>query len=240
MCNFSRRLLGWLLGATLVALTSCGGGGTEPEAAPPERFELQVQATLQQTPVWCWAASAEMIFRYYGLPNINPVNNYQCGIIGAWFAGTPCATDCSRCVLPIGAMSSMQQVIDGYGSYVRTLGIAARILSSALVFRPLSRTELANEISAGRPIIAGISPGQAFAIPNASQHVVVIIGYDFAAGKQSIIVNDPFPFQAAPYNQVPNPYVRAGGSQVGSGRYSITYDALVSQLLWGNTIFNIK
>ncbi len=235
-----RRVLGSVLVSVLFALNGCGGGGTETPPAPPESFTLQAQPTLQQTPVWCWAASAEMVFKYYGLPNINPVGNYQCGLIAAWFAGTPCAVDCSLCVVAIGAMSSMQQVINGYGPYVQSIGYHSRVLSSALVFRPLSKLELATEISSGRPVIVGINPGGGFALPNASQHVAVVVGYDYTAGKQSVILNDPFPFQFTPYNQYPNPYVTAGGSQVGIGRYSLPYDLLISKLVWANTIFSIK
>lgn len=239
--NPLRRLLGSVLVSALLVVYGCGGGGAETAAsAPPDSFTLQVQPTLQQTPVWCWAASAEMIFKYYGLPNINSVGNYQCGLIAAWFAGTPCAVDCSRCVVAVGAMSSMQQVINGYGPYVHSIGYQSRVLSSALVFRPLSKPELATEISSGRPVIVGINPRGGFALPNASQHVAVVVGYDFTAGKQNVIVNDPFPFQYPPYNQYPNPYVTAGGSQVGIGRYSVPYDSFISQLVWANTIFGIK
>ena len=234
------RVVRSVLVSVLIALHVCGGGEPETPPAPPKSFTLQVQPTLQQTPVWCWAASAEMVFEYYGLPNINPVGNYQCGVIAAWFAGTPCAVDCRLCVLAVGAMSSMQQVINGYGPYVHSVGYPSRVLSSALLFRPLSKLELATEISSGRPVIVGINPGGGFSLPNASQHVAILVGYDFSNDRQNVILNDPFPYQYAPYNQFPNPYVLAGGSQTGVGRYSLPYDALISRLLWGNTIFSIK
>lgn len=234
------RLVGSVLASALILLNGCGGGDSETASAPPDSFTLGIAPTLQQTPVWCWAASAEMVFKYYGLPNINPGGNYQCGLIAAWFAGTPCAVDCSLCVVPVGVMSNMQQVINGYGLYVQSIGYQSRVLSSALVFRPLSRTELAAEISSGRPVIVGINTGGGFALPNASQHIAVVVGYDFTAGKQSVIVNDPFPFQYPPYNNYPNPYTAAGGSQIGTGRYSVPYDSLVSKLVWANTILGIR
>ena len=224
----------------LLSIVGSGGGGDDPPPPPPESAALQIPATLQQTSVWCWAASAEMVFSYYGLPNINPVGNYQCGLIAAWFSGTACAVDCSLCQVPVGPMSSMQQVIDGYGLFVRSIGRSSRVLSSSLIFRALSKQEIASEIASGRPVVVGIAPGGGFALPNASQHIAVVIGYDFTSGKQNVVINDPFPFQFPPYNQYPNPYARVGGAQLGIGRYTVPYDALVLQLGWANTIYAIQ
>lgn len=45
--------------------------------------QLNIPAVYQQTKVWCWAASAEMVFRHYGMRSISSVS-YQCGIVNAW------------------------------------------------------------------------------------------------------------------------------------------------------------
>lgn len=57
---------------------------------------LPVPPRYQETPVWCWVAVGEMVFRYYGIPNMNGPGNYQCGVIGA-LAGpySPCWGNCS-------------------------------------------------------------------------------------------------------------------------------------------------
>jgi hypothetical protein len=222
-----------------VILAGCDGSDDTPEPPTSESAQLQVQSSLQQTSVWCWAATAEMVFRYYGLPNINQAGNFQCGIVAAWFGGA-CATDCTLCITSIGPMSNLQLLVNGYGQYVRSLGGSSRVLTSNLTFRALSRQEIAAEISDGRPIIVGIAPGGGFALPNASQHVAVVVGYDFSSGQQTVYIHDPFPFEYFPYNAYPNPYVRVGGVQLGIGRYAVTYDALVAQLGWANTIYGIR
>src|SRR5215472_11536546 len=53
---------------------------------------LYVFPVAQQRPGWCWAASAEMILSYYGVPNLNPVGNYQCAVVAA--QGSPCDINC--------------------------------------------------------------------------------------------------------------------------------------------------
>lgn len=225
-----------------VSLVGCGGDGGDdtPVSPPSDALVLQVPASLQQTPVWCWAASAEMVMRYYGLPSANPAS-YQCGLIAAWFFGTACQNDCSLCITAIGPMSNMHRLITGYGAFMQsTLGIPSRSLSAQLEFRPLSTSEIATEISAGRPIVIGIAPGGGFALPNASAHIAVAIGYDYRGTVPYVIVNDPFPFQFPPYSAYPNPYVAAGGVELATGRYAVPHAALVQQLGWANTIFAIR
>jgi hypothetical protein len=52
--------------------------------------KLEIFPVCQQTPVWCWAAVGEMVFRYYDVPTINTRCGYQCGIFSDWagLAGT--------------------------------------------------------------------------------------------------------------------------------------------------------
>ncbi len=233
-------VLAGLLGG-LVVSTGCSGGDDDDVAAPPpEAASLSIAPTLQQTPVWCWAASAEMVFRYYGLPNVNPAGNYQCGLIASYFGGA-CGLDCSLCVAPIGPMSNMHQLLTGYGDFVtRTYGIASRVLSGQLLFRVLAFDELSAEIAAGRPVVVGIAPGGGFALPNASSHIAVVVGYDARAGAAQVVVNDPFPFQYPPYSAYPNPYVAAGGYSPRVGQYVVPYAALVERLGWANSIVGLR
>lgn len=70
-------LLGFLVG--------CPNPNPTP-APPPVSAKLQITPVLQQTLVWCWAASAQMVLGHYNYPSINPTSP-QCGIIAAVFGG---------------------------------------------------------------------------------------------------------------------------------------------------------
>ena len=227
--------------ALLLALVACGH---EPNPNTPVSLAgkavLAVTPSLQQTPVWCWAASAEMVFRYYGLPNLNPGGNYQCGIVGAWFNNTACFFDCGQCRVGIGARSNQQQLLIGYGHFARAFGVQSRVLTASLIFRALAAAEIKAEIDGGRPIVIGISPGQAFALPNLSQHIAVLIGYDFTSAEPRVIVNDPFPFGIFPYSTTPHPYLSRGAVELRSGQYLVSLSAVTTGLGWGNTIYGIQ
>ena len=73
----------------------------------------------------------------------------------------------------------------------------------------MSAFAVKSEIDNGRPIIAGISPGSGMMPPGLAQHAVLIVGYDDVGA--ILIVNDPFPYQAA--GMIP-PYVQVGGAQI--------------------------
>ncbi|AUT60229.1 C39 family peptidase [Paraburkholderia terrae] len=220
-------------------MVGCSGGGDDSSSspsAPAAKVQvLPVQPIAQQTEVWCWAASAEMIFRYYGLPSLNLAGNYQCGVVAASFGGA-CYQDCFACVTPIGGMSQMQYVINNYGVVANNF-LPSRILSSRLLFGPLSPAAVITEIDAGRPILAGISPSS-FSYPNISQHVVVIVGYDTTTPEFRLIVNDPFPYAAFPSQ--PNPYLFLNGVPTRPGQFSISYNAFVGAMQWGNTTYSIQ
>jgi hypothetical protein len=214
---------------------------TEPGCGSDEKQErgarsLSIAPIAQQTPVWCWAASAEMVFRHYGLPSINPFDNYQCGIVAAYFQGA-CLYDCSLCVAPIATLTELQRVVNGYGVVARQSGRASPVLVSDAIFRALSMVEVVAEIDAGRPIIAGISAG-GFPYPNVSQHAVVVVGYDASGTQPMLLVNDPFPYDYITGAQ--NPYYAVGAQQLQPGRYRISYQAMVGLMVWANTIYRIR
>ena len=224
----------WLLLLALAALIACGGADDESPVPPASGARtLSIAPIAQQTEVWCWAASAEMVFRHYGLPALNA--NYQCGIVAAYFGG-PCAVNCFTCVQAIGPMSQMHVLINNYGAVVSRV-TPSRHLSSALLFSPLSFDQVAAQINGNRPIVAGISPG-GYAYPNLSQHIAVSVGYDATGGGARLIVNDPFPYAAFPLQ--PNPYFIAGGTQTRPGQYSVSHAAFVSLMNWANTIHQIQ
>lgn len=230
----------WIGACALMFLVACGGGGGDSASAVPPNNPATSSTVLaiapipQQTEVWCWAATAEMVFRHYGLPNLNPAANYQCGVVAAYYGGQ-CAVNCFACVAPIGSMSQMQALINNYG-LVANQYFPSRVLTSSLLFNALTSSQLVQEIDANRPVIAGISPA-GYAYPNFSQHAVLIVGYDNSSPTFRVIVNDPFPYLAFP---APSPYVLAGGVLVRPGQYSVPYSAFVGLMNWANTIYNVR
>lgn len=231
-----------LMLAVLLGLAGCGGSKDEDiaDALTPPVAGVRVLAiapVMQQTEVWCWAASAEMLFRYYGLPNLSQAG-YQCGIVAAYYGPSSiCWVDCVACRTAIGSMSEMQALVNGYGQVAKQLQLTSRVLASRLRFGALSFEDTASEINAGRPILAGISPS-GYAYPNFSEHAVLIVGYRNDATGQWLLVNDPFPYEYFPAN--PNPYAAAGALAVQPGRYQVPYVALVSRLRWANSIDRIR
>src|SRR3954470_24325853 len=80
--------------------------------ARAERAEIKAPLVTQQTPVWCWAATASMALEMLGFPDIDPSNNYQCGVVVAAFPG--CADGCAQCVTRPGPLSDLVGVLDRY------------------------------------------------------------------------------------------------------------------------------
>ncbi|HXB55380.1 MAG TPA: C39 family peptidase [Vicinamibacteria bacterium] len=248
---YSQRIA--LLAAVVTFLPACPTPTPSPTPSPinpvgpgpvptSSLVILPIQPTIQETPVWCWAAAGEMVLRYYGLPNVNPGGDYQCGIVASWFVSAypECSYNCALCQFTIGPMSNEYQVITLYGVFLRSLGVPSRVLSASLVFRALSADEIKAEVDARRPIVVGIAPGGGFALPNASQHIAVLVGYDLSASGQYVVVNDPFPFEIYPYNQYPHPYLSRGGRQLQVGQFRIPLNTLTTQLLWANSIYHIQ
>jgi hypothetical protein len=201
---------------------------------------LAIAPIAQQTAVWCWAATAEMVFRHYGLPNLNPVANYQCGVVGAFFGGA-CAMNCGACITPIGGMAQLNTLIQGHGTVARQVGMPSPVLRTRLQFRALSLAEVKQEVDTNHPVVAGITAG-GFPFPNIAQHVVVIVGYDANSTPPTLIVNDPFPYDLPQFvlQGRPNPYTFAGAVQVQPGRYRIAYSVFAGFMAWGNSIDQIR
>lgn len=190
---------------------------------------LAIRPVRQQTQVWCWLAVGEMIFQHFGLPNVNPAGNFQCGIIGRISdPGSPCYADCMRCIRPSGSNQGTLEMIAAYGR--STAGRAFRYSEG----RAISPAAVVANIDAGRPIIAGISYHARVAQADA-EHVALITGYDLAGGRLSLVVNDPFP-----YNPGQNPFIRHGGTQVAPHQYRIDYAAFRDQVFWHWSVFNMS
>ncbi len=201
-----------------------------PPGLPPQEA-LDITPVYQQTPVWCWVAVGEMVFRHYGVANINPVGNFQCGIIALLHPA--CNQNCGNCIVPAGSLTTMNNMLTQYPDFAsRVSGRSTRITTQVSRSR-LSLEALAAEIDAGRPVVAGISPS-GYRANGISEHVALIVGYVGA----NLIVNDPFPFRAATF--AGNPYEAAGGEEVSSGQYRISYSAFVNRLQWRESIYRIS
>lgn len=213
---------------------------SQSSTAQPSARTLSITPIAQQTEVWCWAATAEMVFRHFSLPSVNGFGNYQCGIVAAYFGG-PCLQNCGLCVTPIASMTELNRVIVNYGLVARQLGLTSPTLSTEILFRPLSLDEVKREIDAGRPVVAGITAG-GFPFPNISQHVTLVVGYEVTASSSSLIVNDPFPYNLPQFvlQGRQNPYFFAGGVEVRPGQYRISYSSYTGFMAWANTIDQIR
>ena len=200
--------------------------------------ELSISPVVQRTPVWCWVAVGEMVFEHFGIPNVNPVGEYQCGIIGS-LAGPyhPCWGDCTRCVVPAG---NPQNITNMLSMYPRIAGQLTRQsirgISSRRTLRALTMEQIKGELDNDRPIIAGVSP--AGVTGPFAQHVALIIGYEEDEDDRvTLIVNDPYPYQYA--GNRADPYLLAGG-QGGNGQYRISYDSFRRRLAWSESFYDLR
>jgi hypothetical protein len=210
---------------------------------PPASASIAIDPVAQQTELWCWAATVEMVLRHYGAPNLNEGGDYQCGIVAVYAlisegAGHPCTMDCRQCVEPINGMPEVERLVEEYGRVARSEGMSSPILRAASVPRRLTLLELMQDISAGRPIIAAVSSnGQAF--PDANDHVVVLSGYDVSGDTPLITVNDPYPYDRfVPESQ--NPYVIVGGRRTQEGQYEIALQAFVERFGWAASLYRVE
>ena len=191
---------------------------------------LDVSPVAQQRPELCWAASAEMILSYYGVPNINPVGNYQCAVVAA--QGSPCDINCGIpiCLAGGGTAQRIAAVLRQYVSW------ASQISRSSIWLKIhnrgiLSPREISSSIDKGSPILAGISPQMPFP-PGLgfSQHAVVIIGYENTTRGFELVFNDPSPYITLP------PYLAVGGRALQVGQFQLSYGTFIQVFNYGNSI----
>jgi hypothetical protein len=203
---------------------------------------LGISPRLQETPVWCWVTVLQMVFEHYDEPNVNPVGNYQCGIIGV-LAGPYdiCFRDCSRCIRGARSISEIKWAISAYPTRVKQLFPQAEVkyLDGRTRYSPLSSETIKEEIDAGRPVITGISFSGSPRI--SSEHVALIVGYDEDEDGNLILeVNDPFPYDAPALGILENPYVKAGGEDNYDGSFNIKYNDFRTNFYWRETIYEIE
>ena len=146
-------------------LGGCGSSGssTPPDYEHPSANVLNIQLSRQQSQVWCWAATIEMVSSYYG----NGVA--QCSTLSYWF-GADCCTYATYCQTT-GTEYQIQQSFSA-------LGINSQYWPSSLMWE-----QITGEIDSGRPFIM-------FYLGSFSGHVVVAFGYN--SDKQTLFIHDPY------------------------------------------------
>lgn len=163
--NDLKRLLSLLLALVLFVAASCSEGDspTDPMGGTGGGTQrvLSVPLVGQQTPVWCWAAVSEMVFRYYGR------GLAQCQILSGWYQGNCCAVP--QACLTTAPLQVIQQTL------------AAFNIRSTVFPGPISFQAVQSEINAGRPIIVAYRGSSA-------GHVVIISGYD---AQGNVYILDP-------------------------------------------------
>ena len=196
---------------------------------------LPIAPVGQQTSQWCWVSCAEMIFKYHGICSINPVGNYQCGIIA--LLGPVCSGNCMACPVPAGSTATVQAMLAQYPLRAAAVcGSQPKSVFSQDVLAPLSMEQVIAQVNDQRPIWTGINPS-GYATGPESAHATLIVGYSVEGGVPYLIVNDPFPYYSAPG---PNPYLANGGFQTQPFQYKISYLAYRSGLAWNRTLANIQ
>lgn len=196
--------------------------------ASAQRASLPIMPVAQQTPVWCWAASIEMVFRHYGAPNLNPAGNMQCAVVATLHPA--CAADCTSCIVSGGSTANMVMSMNAYRQAASAYGFFFPPVGYFLAGR-MDFSSIADRVDRGHPLIAGISPSGMGGLypPTMSEHAVVVVGYDGVLG--SVIVNDPYPYPPGF-----DPYSRAGGRRLTGGQYEIAYAAFAGGLGYKDTI----
>lgn len=202
-----------------------------PYPAAAAHTEIRTSLIAQQTPVWCWAASASMALKLLGFPDIDPGKNYQCGVVVAAFPG--CEDDCAACVTRLGPLSDLVGVLDRYkGLADKGHAQTDALFSPNYVAHPrLDRIKRSLDLS--HPVLAGISPDGVPEFPGHAEHVVLITyEEDYrGSGEDWVTVRDPFPYRAGR-----NPY--AGYRlQAATGRVQLPWRVLLTKLNLSSAVF---
>jgi hypothetical protein len=192
--------------------------------------DLGIRPVTQATPVWCWLAVGEMVFRAFDVPAVNA--HFQCGVMGAIAIGTArddCARDCRRCTVPGGDAATVMNMLVEYPRRASMIEGTTVPRVFATHTNTLSPAELKVELDGGRPVVAGINPAQRPGAYAPSAHVALIVGYRVIDDVLWLLVNDPYPFSPKDW---PDPYLPVGGRLLEPGRYGVRYDTYVERMGW--------
>ena len=173
----------------------------EPAVVEEILITLDVPLIAQQTNMWCWAASGEMIMTHLAADDVD-----QCTQANNRFARADCCTDFQNCV--IGGWPEFSK----YGFFNRGRS------------DPLTFVHMTAQMTNNKPV------GFAWAWTAGGAHYMVIRGvYQNAAGAQYLFVNDPWPWNANKANGGAS-YLITYDEWIGGpdhGLYWIDYDITV-------------
>ena len=202
--------------------------------AHAQRTELKMPVITQQTPVWCWAATASMALKLLGFPDINPAKNYQCGVVAAAFPR--CDDDCTQCITSLRSVANLVGVLNRYSDLSLGSGKGVPDLFSPNYVAHPGWDHIKHSVDLSYPVIAGISPDSKPDDPGATQHTVLITGYDDnyrGTGQRWVIVRDPYP-----YAQGRSPYRSAGYRyDAASGKAELPWRVLRDRLNLTSAVF---
>ena len=214
----------------LAASASCGA-----QSAYAHRMELKTELIAQQTPSWCWAATASMALQMLRFPDINEVKNYQCGVVAAAFP--KCDDDCTQCNVPLDTMTSFVGLLDRYRDMAvpgNAIGLQASFSPNYVAYPEFDRIRRSIDLS--YPVIAGFSPDGKPKDPARPEHAILITGYEVSyvrKGGPWLILRDPYP-----YARGEGPYVRGGYTfDRGTGRALVSWYSLRDRLNLSSAVF---
>ncbi len=201
-----------------------------PTQADDHSSDLSISPVVQQKQVWCWAAVSEMVLEHFNYGSVNPVDNFQCGVVA--MLGSGCEIDCSLCNTGIGSLHNLTLVLLNYQYFAYILKVDGDQFKPQVTGR-LTPDQVVSKIDEGAPIVAGISPsgmGQ-FYPPSFGEHVALIVGYE--DGGRTLIVNDPFPYTYVGHD----PYLNLGAETLELGQYLVDYDTFRFRLGYKDSIY---
>lgn len=164
-------------------------------SAVAQATTLPVALKPQETNVWCWAASGQMVMNYLGATAVS-----QCQEANALFN----RTDCCNANRPAACVHGGHTQLDKFGF-------------SSQFSSQLSWTQIKNEIDHNRPI------SYAWNWDGGGGHVMVLTGYKTVNGVNYVSINDPWePNEGDQYDLTYAAWVSGPGYTHQADEYNIT------------------
>lgn len=175
-----------------------------------------------------------MALKLLGFPDINPAKNYQCGVVAAAFPR--CDDDCTKCVTSLGSVANLVGILNRYSDLTASSGDRVPDLFQPHYVAYPGWDVVKQSLDLSYPVIAGISPDAKPKDPGATQHTILITGYDDnyrGTGERWVIVRDPYP-----YGRGQSPYASAGYRyDSASGKAQLPWRALRDRLNLTSAVF---
>ena len=125
----------------LASTITTGAVAPNAHAQIIDQAYVNVPYEKQDTIVWCWAAVARMVARYY-----NVAAPSQCSMLEARY-GLPCCNNPGNICTQIGSIWQIQDLIQGFGLQTSSLG------------PPSNGWALLNIFKSGRPVVIHLVQG---------------------------------------------------------------------------------